>query len=192
MVKNAALEACNMKCVLGIDIGGSTTKIIGYRNGKIFSPFFVKASDPRASLYGAFGKFLSENNLTLSDIESVMMTGVGAEDAQKLGGIISVYRQHQANMAAGDVQPIGQKPDGTSFTGFCIDCGAEGGYLILFREWTQESAFRFEMPVWKGKNVRMNVLKANAQIGLEAADGMLRFEADSARSYAFVRYDFAD
>lgn len=71
-----------MKCVLGIDIGGSTTKIIGYRGGEIFSPFLVKASDPRASLYGAFGKFLNENGLNLSDIESVMMTGVGAEDGQ--------------------------------------------------------------------------------------------------------------
>lgn len=71
-----------MKCVLGIDIGGSTTKIIGYREGKIFSPFFVKASDPRASLYGAFGKFLNENGLALSDIESVMMTGVGSETCQ--------------------------------------------------------------------------------------------------------------
>ena len=71
-----------MKCVLGIDIGGSTTKIIGYRDGEIFSPFFVKASDPRASLYGAFGKFLSENQLSLSDIESVMMTGVGSDNSQ--------------------------------------------------------------------------------------------------------------
>ncbi|MBR5543809.1 MAG: type II pantothenate kinase [Oscillospiraceae bacterium] len=72
-----------MKCVLGIDIGGSTTKIIGYRNGEIFSPLLVKASDPRASLYGAFGKFLSENKLSLSDISSVMITGVGADDSQK-------------------------------------------------------------------------------------------------------------
>ena len=72
-----------MKCVLGIDIGGSTTKIIGYRNGGIFSPLLVKASDPRASLYGAFGKFLSENKLSLSDISSVMITGVGADDSQK-------------------------------------------------------------------------------------------------------------
>jgi len=71
-----------VKCVLGIDIGGSTTKIIGYRDGEIFSPFLVKASDPRASLYGAFGKFLKENGLALSDVESVMMTGVGAEDGQ--------------------------------------------------------------------------------------------------------------
>ncbi len=72
-----------MKCVLGIDIGGSTTKIIGYRDGKIFSPLLVKASDPNASLYGAFGKFLSENKLELSDIESVMITGVGADDCKK-------------------------------------------------------------------------------------------------------------
>lgn len=71
-----------MKCVLGIDIGGSTTKIIGYRGGEIFSPLLVKASDPRASLYGAFGKFMNENKLTLEDVESVMMTGVGAEDGQ--------------------------------------------------------------------------------------------------------------
>lgn len=77
-------EAKNvMKCVLGIDIGGSTTKIIGYRNGEIFSPFLVKASDPNASLYGAFGKFLNENGLGLSDIESVMITGVGADDCKK-------------------------------------------------------------------------------------------------------------
>ena len=69
-----------MKSVLGIDIGGSTTKIIGCRNGKIFSPLLVKSSDPRASLYGAFGKFMSENGLALSDIDSVMITGVGSHD----------------------------------------------------------------------------------------------------------------
>ncbi|MBQ9986249.1 MAG: type II pantothenate kinase [Oscillospiraceae bacterium] len=71
-----------MKSILGIDIGGSTTKIIGYRNGEIFSPLIVKASDPRASLYGAFGKFLNENGLNISDIERVMITGVGSEEKQ--------------------------------------------------------------------------------------------------------------
>ncbi len=67
-----------MKNILGIDIGGSTTKIIGYRDGKIFSPLLVKANDPKASLYGAFGKFISENNLSLDDVEKVMITGVGS------------------------------------------------------------------------------------------------------------------
>lgn len=67
-----------MKNIIGIDIGGSTTKIIGYRDGAIFSPLIVKANDPKASLFGAFGKFLSENNLKIADVDQVMVTGVGA------------------------------------------------------------------------------------------------------------------
>lgn len=66
---------CN---VIGIDIGGSTTKIVGYKNNKIFSPFLVKATDPVSSIYGAFGRFLNENKLQLKDVERIMITGVGS------------------------------------------------------------------------------------------------------------------
>jgi type II pantothenate kinase len=64
--------------IIGIDIGGSTTKIVGFDNKKIFSPMIVKANDPISSVYGAFGKFLSFNKLTLENIEKVMITGVGS------------------------------------------------------------------------------------------------------------------
>lgn len=64
--------------IIGIDIGGSTTKIVGYDGEKIVSPLMVKASDPKTSAYGAFGKFLLENGLELTDIEKIMVTGVGS------------------------------------------------------------------------------------------------------------------
>ena len=64
--------------IIGIDIGGSTTKIVGFDKGAIFSPLLVKATDPIASVYGAFGKFLDTNRLELSDIERIMVTGVGS------------------------------------------------------------------------------------------------------------------
>lgn len=67
-----------MSYIIGIDIGGSTTKITSLSNNKIFSPFLVKANDPIASLYGAFGKFLSINRLEISDIERIMITGAGS------------------------------------------------------------------------------------------------------------------
>jgi type II pantothenate kinase len=38
----------------------------------------VKANDPIASVYGGFGKFTTDNNIVLSDIEKVMVTGVGS------------------------------------------------------------------------------------------------------------------
>ncbi len=64
--------------IIGIDIGGSTTKIVGFDKGAIFSPLLVKATDPIASVYGAFGKFLDTNRLELDDIERIMVTGVGS------------------------------------------------------------------------------------------------------------------
>ncbi|MBO5157775.1 MAG: type II pantothenate kinase [Prevotella sp.] len=67
-----------MKTVIGIDVGISTTKIVGFSGGKIQSSIRITAVDPITSLYGAFGKYLYNNNLTLEDIEHVMLTGVGA------------------------------------------------------------------------------------------------------------------
>jgi type II pantothenate kinase len=64
--------------IIGIDIGGSTTKIVGLAQGKLFSPILVRATDPVASVYGAFGRFLNENKLKLADVEKVMVTGVGS------------------------------------------------------------------------------------------------------------------
>ena len=63
---------------VGIDIGGSVTKIIGFGGGAILSPMHVKANDPIASLFGAFGKFTASNGLSFSDVSCVVVTGVGA------------------------------------------------------------------------------------------------------------------
>lgn len=68
-----------MSLVIGIDVGGSTTKIVGIENGStIKSPMNIKANDPITSLFGAFGKYLYDNNISLNDVEHVMLTGVGA------------------------------------------------------------------------------------------------------------------
>ena len=66
------------KIVLGIDVGISTTKIVGIRKGEIIAPIRITAVDPITSLYGAFGKYLHDNDIRLEDVERVMLTGVGA------------------------------------------------------------------------------------------------------------------
>lgn len=82
-----------MSKIIGIDVGGSTTKIVGFdctdaNNKKILSPIYVKASDQLASIYGAFGKFTSTNGIELSDVKKVMITGVGSQFVEsKLYGI---------------------------------------------------------------------------------------------------------
>ncbi len=77
-----------VKNVIGIDVGGSTTKIVGFKKAlgkesELISPFLVRATDPITSIYGAFGKFTSQNQLSLDDIDKVMVTGVGATYMQQ-------------------------------------------------------------------------------------------------------------
>ena len=76
-----------MSLIIGIDVGGSTTKIVGVRDDGtgpvIIKPQHVTANDPVTATYGAFGKFTLENNLNISDITRVMMTGVGSSYIKK-------------------------------------------------------------------------------------------------------------
>jgi type II pantothenate kinase len=77
-----------MRTVIGIDIGGSTTKIVGLltdENGKsrLIEPLFVRATDAITSVYGAFGRFTMENGIGLEEIDRVLMTGVGSSFINK-------------------------------------------------------------------------------------------------------------
>ena len=68
-----------MGVILGIDIGGSSTKIVGLRpDQSVIDMLRVKAEDPVTSLFGALGNFLNANHLQLSDLDRIVLTGVGA------------------------------------------------------------------------------------------------------------------
>ena len=64
--------------IIGIDIGGTITKIVGYDGKNIVKPVSVKADDPLASAAGALGRFLAVADLKLADVQQVALTGVGA------------------------------------------------------------------------------------------------------------------
>ena len=93
-----------MGIVIGIDVGISTTKIVGIKNGKVSAPIRITAADPITSLYGAFGKYLHDNEIDLKDVEQVipiyglptaksqefMADGLGARFESKLDHTIVV------------------------------------------------------------------------------------------------------
>jgi type II pantothenate kinase len=65
--------------ILGIDIGGTTTKIAGFKKTKVCGVVSVQADDPVTSACGALGKFIDQYSMSLKDIESIAITGVGAD-----------------------------------------------------------------------------------------------------------------
>ncbi|MBO4637769.1 MAG: pantothenate kinase [Clostridiales bacterium] len=67
-----------MGITVGLDIGGSTTKIVGMKEHKVIYKEIIKADDPVTSAYGALGKLINDNSLSVKDIDRVNITGVGA------------------------------------------------------------------------------------------------------------------
>lgn len=68
-----------MGIIIGIDVGGSTTKIVGIRPDRtLISTMMVKAYDQLTSFYGALGNYLDTNGIQLSDVDCIYTTGVGS------------------------------------------------------------------------------------------------------------------
>jgi len=64
--------------IIGIDIGGTTTDIVGFERGEVLFPLTVRASDPVSSAAGALGRYLAETGCKLVDVITLAVTGVGA------------------------------------------------------------------------------------------------------------------
>lgn len=73
-----------MSIILGIDVGGSTTKIVGFQSDKsLVDTVQVKAGDQITSMYGAIGSFLRKARLSLKEVSKIVLTGVGASYFQE-------------------------------------------------------------------------------------------------------------
>ena len=90
-----------MSIIVGIDVGGSTTKIVGFSTNEkkvqLIEPQFVRANDPVTATYGAFGKFTDENRINIQDIDRVMMTGVGSSYVKRDLYGIECLREEEFN-----------------------------------------------------------------------------------------------
>ena len=72
------MEMMKMGIKIGLDVGGSTTKIVGMKEDKVLYKTVVKATDPVTSAFGAVGKLVNDNGLKLDEIDQINITGVGA------------------------------------------------------------------------------------------------------------------
>lgn len=112
----------------------------------------------------------------------------------RLARIIAVYKQHRAAMWRADVRPLAQMPDGRSFTGLEVACRNGAGYLILFRENTQERAYEYVLSQGVDAPLALSCLCSNLSAGeydfpARILPGQsVRVSFGRARSYLFLQY----
>jgi hypothetical protein len=59
-------------------------------------------------------------------------------DRKKMGECFAVFKSIRKNLINADIVPIGEIPDGTSWTGFWAK-SPDVDYLLIFREWNGKS-----------------------------------------------------
>ena len=102
----------------------------------------------------------------------------------ELKEIMAVWKEHRNVLAKADVAPIGEKPTGSSFTGFYVSVGGNPEYLLLLRETTENSSTVIPSPI---KKANTKILASNADVSVTIKDGLIYAQFSKQRSYAFVK-----
>ena len=101
---------------------------------------------------------------------------------EELAPIMKVWRGIREDLAVADVSPIGQRPDGRSFTGFKIK-GKDRSYLLAFREVNDKNTFEFDLE----ENVEIiGTLISNTSVNAVVNGSKVRLTFDAPRSYALI------
>ena len=102
----------------------------------------------------------------------------------ELAPLLRVWKEHRASLSSADVLPIGERPSGTSLTGFYVSKDGRHEYLLVFREYTDRDTAELEIPAEKCK---AEVLCSNAKVKVKIANKKATVFFSKPRAYAFIK-----
>ena len=111
------------------------------------------------------------------------------DDAFQTASLVDTYREHQAAFHQGVILPVGDEPSGRSWTGFQSIGGPEEGYLLIFREDSDQK--QHDLATWLEPNAQIMLtdLSSGAEQQVETgANGALSVELPQPNSFVFYQY----
>lgn len=115
------------------------------------------------------------------------MTNLAVEDAQTLAKISNVYKDYKAELFNSRVIPVGECPNGMTFSGYaCKNIEDKTYNLILFREATQKDTYSFKLPdSIDGKKLKIVYQNTPANVIISGDSITVKFAEQ--RSFVWVR-----
>lgn len=114
------------------------------------------------------------------------LTGLAADDAQRLTYMLQLVKPHHAAILSGHILPIGQEPSGVGWTGFQSVTNEREGYVLVFREWNEQSTYPLQL--WGLGQEPLLLEEIVGATGTEVrvpAEAMKRVDADGEGRYRF-------
>lgn len=106
---------------------------------------------------------------------------------EQLAKIMPVWKQIREELAIADVVPVGNRPDGASFTGFAAyTADNKKAYLLAFREITDETNFAYVLD----KEIKSaKLLASNDKVSLNADGNKIDVCFGKERCYALIELE---
>ena len=111
-------------------------------------------------------------------------------EAFKINSNIETYKVVMDEFHKGSILPIGQEPDGQSWTGFQSITDNESGYILVYRENSEHASFEVQTFLPGNKHVRLEKVLGSGMSGeiLSGKSGELEFIFPDKFSYGLFRY----
>lgn len=118
------------------------------------------------------------------------LSGLEEDQLVLLEKNIKTYRRIQPDFLSGYVLPIGEKPSGTSWTGFQSITGDKTGFILILREYNDQPSKQVKL--WNLKNITLQlecILGMGDHTSLQVnKEGECRFELGTRFGYSLYRY----
>ena len=115
------------------------------------------------------------------------MTNLDDDYAQCLAKISNVYKNYKKEIFDSRVIPIGNRPNGMSFSGYCcVSEDKQNAHLILFREAAKEDSHTFKLPInIDGKSIEAIYQNAPCETKINGDSITVNFEQQ--RSFVWIK-----
>jgi alpha-galactosidase len=76
-----------------------------------------------------------------------------------VSGLVQIWKRERPRLFSGSIIPIGEVPDGVSWTGFAaLSHDRRSGYVLLFRERNEQSTWTAALPLFGAGPLRLTKL----------------------------------
>ena len=110
------------------------------------------------------------------------------EDSDKLllKNVIKVYKKIRSDLSSAFIEPIGNRPNGITFTGFNASLDDGSGYLLLFKENNNQNEFIYNVNL-QGKKFK-TLYKSLADIKVYNTTSGVKLTSNTKNSFILVKY----
>jgi alpha-galactosidase len=92
-------------------------------------------------------------------------TGLSQDYIKRAAPVIAEWKKERQAIYSGVILPIGDVPDGASWTGFAsISPRGQGGYILVFREMNQASDWQLPKNLFDDRKYTVHILAGGGRI----------------------------